>query len=272
MTIDQKNIESRLEKRTISLMGIPFYCSNIEHFIDLMIENCLKNQKKENNLITATGAHGLSLSRRDKDFAMLLKNSYLNLPDGIPAVLIGRLKGASAMKRCPGPDFFEKAMRKTAPHRVAHFFLGGREGIAEKLVQSCKINFHNDKIVGTICPPFRTITDDEIQSYAEDINAKGTDILWIGISTPKQEFLAQRLSRYTKVYYIITVGAAFDFHTGNLKKAPLFLQKIGFEWAYRLYKEPKRLFKRYAIAVPEVIFFGITDIINYKQKQFRNRR
>lgn len=264
--MESKALKNSIEKHTIPVMGIRFYCHTIEYLIEHIIEICSGGFEKENRRITATGAHGLSLSRRDRDFSEILNQSYLNLPDGMPPAWVGRLKGAPLMRRVPGPDFFEQVMRKTAQHPIKHFFLGGREGIADELKKSCAAKFNNSNVVGTICPPFRSYIDKEIVEYANIINFKETDILWIGISTPKQEFLAERLSGHLKTHFIIPVGAAFDFHSGNLKKAPKFIQEIGLEWAFRISKEPRRLFKRYITVVPEIIYYGIKDVLSHKKE------
>jgi N-acetylglucosaminyldiphosphoundecaprenol N-acetyl-beta-D-mannosaminyltransferase len=108
------------------------------------------------------------------------------------------------------------------------------------------------------------MTDNELKLLAEDINSKNTDIVWIGLSTPKQEIFAYRLSKYTNVHFLCTVGAAFDFHIGAVRQAPPVLQKMGLEWLFRLIMEPKRLFGRYLVIVPLFLYYGIFDIITYK--------
>ncbi len=106
------------------------------------------------------------------------------------------------------------------------------------------------------------MTDDEVKSLADKINSLNVNILWVGLSTPKQEIFAYRLSRYVNVDFICTVGAAFDFWTGNLKRAPKWVQDIGMEWFFRLIMEPKRLWKRYAYVVPMFIFYNLYEVFN----------
>jgi len=110
----------------------------------------------------------------------------------------------------------------------------------------------------------------EMELLGKQINYSKTNIVWVGLGTPKQIYFSHRLSSYCSVHAILAVGAAFDFHTGKIKKAPLWLQKIGLEWFYRLLREPKRLFKRYLRVVPAFVFFGFVDVlIFYYKKVFR---
>ena len=214
-----------------------------------------------NRIITATGVHGVITARTDADFNRILNHpNTFNLPDGMPTVWVAKAKGAKHIERCFGPFVFAEIMQKTAKTELKHYLCGGNEGVAERLKQSCEQRFKNFNIAGTHCPPFREITDDEFQNLANEINALETDIVWIGISTPKQEKFAWRLSQYTNVKALITVGAAFDYHTDSIRPAPRWVQNIGMEWFFRLTMEPKRLWKRYAEIVPKFIFFGFLDI------------
>ncbi len=251
-----------LDEFIIKINDIPFYCDSVDNLTRHILDTCNSGEKM-NRLITATGGHGISLSRKDHRFANVLKNSYLNIPDGIPAVWIGRLKGKKGMKRLPGPDFFGHLIRNSAEQQLRHYFCGGKEGVADELREVCARKYCNSNIVGTFCPPFRTLEEEELKNLAADINGKNVDILWIGISTPKQELFAERLSFHINTHFVITVGAAFDFHTGRLKKAPILIQNVGLEWAFRVLMEPKRLYKRYSRTVPEVIFFGIKDLLQH---------
>ncbi|MBN1396974.1 MAG: WecB/TagA/CpsF family glycosyltransferase [Bacteroidetes bacterium] len=223
------------------------------------------DKNERNNLcISATSAHGLVYAKENMDFAPILNSFYLNLPDGMPCVWIGRLKGAKGMQRCYGPDLFIELIKKTTDTAIKHFFCGGKERVAIDLMELCKIKYGNKNIVGTFTPPFHEMTDEELMELADKINIMKTDILWIGLSTPKQEIFAFRLSKFTKVNIICTVGAAFDFHTGRMQQAPMLIQKIGMEWFFRMLMEPERLFKRYLKVVPLFIYYNIYELFRKK--------
>jgi N-acetylglucosaminyldiphosphoundecaprenol N-acetyl-beta-D-mannosaminyltransferase len=179
----------------------------------------------------------------------------------MPGVWVGRLKGAKGMQRCYGPDFFKEVILKTADKPIKHFFCGGKEGVSEELRQVCMDKFGNSNIVGVYCPPFREMSGAEIEELAQKINSLNTNIVWIGISTPRQEIFAFCLSKFTNVHFLCTVGAAFDFHIGRVEQAPKWIQKIGMEWYFRLTREPKRLWKRYFEIVPLFVWYNFLEII-----------
>lgn len=240
----------------MQILNIELYDKGLEHAVNDIIQRL---DAKNNHIISATGAHGLVHAQKNVSFKEILQSFYINLPDGMPGVWVGRLKGAKQMKRCYGPDFFKEAMKASAETGHTHFLCGGMEGVADKLKTVCEEKF-GATVVGTYCPPFLPVDKFDYKEIGEQINKVAPDFVWIGLSTPKQEDFASRLSKFTDVGYICTVGAAFDFHIGNVKQAPAWIQKIGMEWFFRLLMEPKRLWKRYVEIVPLFIWFNIKDV------------
>lgn len=256
--------ENNLE--VVEVLGVPLYARDIPQATSIVVSLC-QSGVKNNSLISATGAHGLVFSKKNPAFADILNSFFLNLPDGMPGVWVGRLKGAKQMQRCYGPDFFAHLMRISADVDIKHYFCGGNEGVADALKIAVSKKFGNDRIVGTFCPPFLPLDKYDFAAIAKDIAACGADIVWIGLSTPKQESFAHRLARETNVSFIITVGAAFDFHTDRVKQAPAFLQRAGLEWLFRLSMEPKRLYKRYLEIVPFFIFYNLMELVKGTKKK-----
>lgn len=212
--------------------------------------------------ISATGAHGLVEAQKDPAFKSTLQQFYWNLPDGMPLVWLGKAKGFNQMTRCYGPDFFSALLTQTAHlAEVKHFFCGGKEGVAEQLQQRVAIKFYNSNVVGTYCPSFNGMKEQDWQQLAGSISASGATVIWIGLSTPKQERFAIELAKRVSVHLLITVGAAFDFHTGLQPQAPHFMQRAGLEWFFRLCTEPNRLWKRYLEIVPKFVFYGMQDLL-----------
>jgi len=252
----------------IKVLNIPIYVGSIQSVCNLLINDLLK-KTSSNSLISATGAHGIITSTENEDFHNILsKEFYINLPDGMPLVWIGKLKGFKEMERCYGPDFFAYLISATKHSSIKHFLCGGNEGIADELKEVCEKKFSNKQINGTLCPPFLPVNKYNYESIAEQINVAEPDIIWIGLSTPKQEIFAYNLSKYTKASFIICVGAAFDFHTDKLKQAPSWMQKIGLEWFFRLCMEPKRLYKRYFSIVPKFIYFNVLNLFGVYRNKF----
>ncbi len=249
----------------VRVLDVNLFDRDIPTAVDWMLDQ-LSTGEKRNRLISASGAHGLVTAQQDPEFRRVLSRFDLNLPDGMPAVWVGRWKGAKGMQRCYGPDFFQAVMDATRQLAVRHFLCGGKEGVAEALRRVCAERFGNPNVVGVFSPPFREMSDDEMKDLGENINTLEADIVWIGLSTPKQERFALRLAAFTNVYFICTVGAAFDFHTGGVRQAPRWMQRAGLEWFFRLLTEPKRLWRRYAKIVPLFIYYNLREWV---QGEFR---
>jgi len=248
---------------TKEVIGIPLYDGTIESFFKI-VGNTLLEGSKENRQISFCDANVLvSTKKNNLLYDTLCNHTYLNMPDGMPGVWVARLKGAHYINRCYGPDVFEHILKKTAnDSSITHYFSGGKEGVADELRSFCEQNFGNKNVVGTHCPPFHELSEEEIEFIADEINSRGTTMLWIGISSPKQDIYARRLSKYLNVYFIFTVGAAFDFFTGRVKQAPKNIQRSGLEWLFRIFMEPKRLIKRYIQVVPQFIYLNLIDLLN----------
>lgn len=254
----------------VEVLGIPLYDRDIDTAVEEILRSLQDPFVAGTRRISATGAHGLVEAQDNELFRQALLSCFINLPDGMPGVWVGRWKGAKQMQRCYGPDFFKAMMHASAKLPVKHFLCGGKEGVAEQLQQNCKSRFDNQQVTGIYCPPFREMSEAEMQELGQRILDSGAHIVWVGLSTPKQELFAQRLSAYLQHVYLITVGAAFDFHTDQVKQAPGWVQKAGLEWFFRLLMEPKRLYKRYFKVVPLFIWLNMKeflDIYIYKKKR-----
>ncbi len=248
---------------SITINNIPLHNYSFRDAVKKIITKA-SGDERENCCVSLTGAHGLVYARKHPEFEELLHSFYLNLPDGMPGVWLGRMKGARLMQRCYGPNIFAAIMKASSTRNIKHFLCGGKEGVAEKLKVACAKKFNNTNITGTYCPPFLGIDEYDYEMIAEKINRSGADIVWIGISTPKQEQFAWRLSHYTNTHFLITVGAAFDFHTGSVPQAPGLMQQLGLEWFFRLMMEPRRLAKRYMEIVPLFMYYSVLDLWKYK--------
>jgi N-acetylglucosaminyldiphosphoundecaprenol N-acetyl-beta-D-mannosaminyltransferase len=195
--------------------------------------------------ICVTGVHGVIEAQDDPDFKRILNGAFLCTPDGMPMVWAGKLNGQREMRRVYGPDLMLDLCTWSEASGAKHFFYGGADGVAALLVQKLKEKFPKLQVVGTFTPPFRRLNATEEENLVKQIRAVQPDILWVGLSTPKQEkFMAEYLPKLD-ANVMIGVGAAFDFHSGRVKQAPRWMQRSGLEWFYRLCREPRRLGKRY---------------------------
>ena len=248
---------------TVEVLGVPIFNGTSAEAAAHIVATCMSGTAKANRFVSATGAHGIVTAKKDPAFRSVLEEAYLNLPDGMPTVWIGRMKGSTRMERCYGPEVFERVIKESAHSSVKHFLCGGKDGIALALAEVCRTQLGNSQCVGTYSPPFRALTSPELADLAREINSTKTDIVWIGLSTPKQEVFARELAKHIQVHFIITVGAAFDFHVGAVRQAPKLIQRMGLEWAFRLATEPARLFRRYLEIVPLFIIYGIRDLASF---------
>jgi N-acetylglucosaminyldiphosphoundecaprenol N-acetyl-beta-D-mannosaminyltransferase len=200
---------------------------------------------REQHYVCVTGVHGVMESQRDPALREIHNRSGLTTPDGMPMVWAGHRAGATWMKRVYGPDLMLDVLARSAELGWASYLYGGKDGVPELLAERLAARFPGLRIVGSYSPPFRTLTSEEDDSIVERINAANPDLVWIGLSTPKQErWMAAHVGRLTAPV-LLGVGAAFDIHAGTLRQAPPWLQRSGLEWAYRLYREPRRLWRRY---------------------------
>jgi len=211
-------------------------------------------QEKKRGYICITGVHGVSEAQSDPAFRDILNNSFLTTPDGMPMVWCGWKDGYKEMDRVYGPDLMLQVLEEGVASGVKHYFYGGQEGVAEKLKSKLEEKFPGLKIAGCYCPPFRELTDEERSVLQEELRRIQPDIIWVGLSCPKQErFMAKYLPLFPTTL-MFGVGAAFDFHAGTVPQAPRWIQRAGMEWFYRLTKEPKRLWRRYLVNNP--LFIG----------------
>lgn len=248
--------------QTVDIIGIPLFAGDIPGAVDLVRKAYQRQPDGRTRCISATGAHGLVTAQKDPALNAVYRRFYLNLPDGKPGVWVGRWKGAKGMERCYGPDFFAAVMAATAEEpAIRHFLCGGQPGVAEDLRDVCRTRYGNEHVVGVYSPPFRPLTEDEFADLGREIDGSGANFVWIGISTPKQEFFADALAKHTQARFIATVGAAFDFHTDRVRQAPGWIQQGGLEWLFRLLMEPRRLYRRYMVVVPAFIAYNIRDLL-----------
>jgi len=211
-------------------------------------------QEKGRGYVCLTGVHGVMESQRDTALRDILNHSFLCLPDGMPTVWVGRLQGHPEMGRVYGPDFMLQLCKLSARHDYRHFLYGGKHGVAEKLRARLEILIPAINIVGTYTPPFRPLTHFEGEDLIRRIEQSRPDIVWVGLSTPKQErFMAQYIERLnTKL--MVGVGAAFDIHAGLVSDAPQWIKDCGLQWLDRLCQEPRRLWRRYLTNNPRFLW------------------
>lgn len=182
-------------------------------------------------------------------------------PDGVPLVWVGRARGRSVERVC-GPDLMPALIDRARALGARHFFYGGAPGVAERLAERLAETYPGLEVAGTHSPPFRPLTPEEDAAEIEMINAARPDYVWIGLGAPKQDLWAARQRSALDAPVLLAVGAAFDFHSGGLRRAPAWMQRTGTEWLFRLLAEPRRLFRRYAVTNTRFAYLLLRETVS----------
>ena len=214
-------------------------------------------RNRERHIVAVTGVHGVIEAQDDPKFKRILNDAGLNVPDGMPMVWLSRLAGHKQVSRVFGPDFMLGVSKSLAERNGRAFYYGAASGVAEELARALERRYPGLVTAGDYCPPFRALTAAEEDEVAERINRAAPDIVWVGLSTPSQELWMARFRPRLEAPVLIGVGAAFDYNTGQVRRAPPWMQKSGLEWLFRLVQEPKRLWKRYARNNPLFVYYLI---------------
>ena len=240
-----------------NVLGVGISALNLDSAVAVI---CQAIERKAKGYVCVTGVHGVSEARREPAFRKILNQAFLNTPDGMPMVWMGRLLGFHDMGRVYGPDLMMRLCELSPARGLRHFLYGGAPGVADELRRRLEQRFPGLKIVGTHSPPFRPLTAAEEEELVRRVGELKPDIFWIGLSTPKQEqFMAQYWQRLDATLFF-GVGAAFDFHAGRVRQAPLWMQRSGLEWLFRLGCEPRRLWKRYLKNNPLFILRALAQL------------
>jgi N-acetylglucosaminyldiphosphoundecaprenol N-acetyl-beta-D-mannosaminyltransferase len=195
--------------------------------------------------ICVTGVHGVMEAQSNSKLLQILNHAVLNTPDGMPMSWVGRLQGHSNMDRVFGPEFMYSMCRLSLSRGYRHFLYGGQPGVAEQLQKTLEKEFPGLQVVGTYTPPFRSLNIEEEEVLLHQVQDARPHIIWVGLSTPKQEhFMAQYVQRLG-VPLLVGVGAAFAYHTGKIRDCSPWIKRAGLQWLHRLAQDPKRLWRRY---------------------------
>lgn len=212
------------------------------------IEGWIENRMP--NYVCVTGVHGVMESQSDTRLREIHANAGLVTPDGMPLVWMAHRLGSPQTRRVYGPDLMRALTQRSADRGYRQFYYGGGAGLADRLARVLTAKHPRLKVVGSHSPPFRPLSEEEDAEIVAAINETDPDIVWVGLSTPKQEYwMASHVGRI-KAPVLIGVGAAFDFLAGTKRQAPLWMQRNGLEWLFRLLSEPRRLWKRYFTIIP----------------------
>jgi N-acetylglucosaminyldiphosphoundecaprenol N-acetyl-beta-D-mannosaminyltransferase len=209
--------------------------------------------RSEPRYVCVTPAHAIMDCYDNPALRAIYNASGLTTPDGMAVVWWLKLHRQRHVTRVYGPDLLQAVCAHLADSGARHYFYGGAPGVAEKLVARLRRQVPGLQVAGIISPPFRALTAEEDAEVRRQIAASQADIVWVGIGSPRQEMWMAEHCGQVGAPVLVGVGAAFDFLSGSKPQAPLWVQRSGLEWLFRLFSEPRRLWKRYVLGYPRFV-------------------
>jgi N-acetylglucosaminyldiphosphoundecaprenol N-acetyl-beta-D-mannosaminyltransferase len=222
---------------------------------------CGRSTIANGQYVTVTGAHGVVESAYNTKVQQAHRQATIVVADGMPLVWLGRLLGYKTVGRCNGPELMEVIFAEARYRELRHFFYGGNPSVLENLRNVLVSRFGEFNMVGLHCPPMRPLGFTEDEPVLERIRALKPHIIWVGLSTPKQEIWMQMHMPRIGCGIAVGVGAAFDLLSETTQRAPRWIQRTGFEWLFRLAVEPRRLYKRYFFIIPRFSYFWLETLM-----------
>ncbi|MFO1074442.1 MAG: WecB/TagA/CpsF family glycosyltransferase [Geminicoccaceae bacterium] len=235
-----------------NVLGVGISAVNMQSAIETVLGWVAR---RERHYVCVTGVHGVMESMQAPALREIHNRAGMVTPDGMPMAWLLRLGGHRGSDRVCGPELMPELFAQGQARGLRHFLYGSSPATLARLERSLLALAPEARIVGTLSPPFRPLTAEEDAAIVAEIDASGADIVWVGLSTPKQEYWMAAHRERLAAPVLIGVGAAFDIQAGTVARAPVFLRRTGFEWSYRFLKEPRRLWRRYLYNNPR--FLGL---------------
>jgi N-acetylglucosaminyldiphosphoundecaprenol N-acetyl-beta-D-mannosaminyltransferase len=234
-----------------NVLGVAIDAVDMDQALRRIAEELSSGRK---GYVCFAGVHGVMEVQRSADLAGTFAGATLVLPDGMPTVWVGHRQGNTSMRRVFGPELMLEVLQREEFQSYTHFFCGGKNGTAQELRDRMQERFPHIKIVGTYTPPFGPMSTEQEREFVRMVKELHPDILWVGISTPKQErFMAQYLP-LLDTRLMFGVGAAFDYHTGRIQDCAEWIKQCGLQWLHRLLQDPRHLWKRYLLNNPAFVY------------------
>jgi N-acetylglucosaminyldiphosphoundecaprenol N-acetyl-beta-D-mannosaminyltransferase len=228
----------------VNILGVGVSAVNMDQALE-RIDVWVADGKRQ--YVCVCPVHSIMECRRSEVVRATFNAAGMVTPDGMPVVWVARWSGHPHVGRVYGPDLMLAVLER---QRHRHFFYGGGPGVAKRLAESMKRRFPQVDIAGILEPPFAPLDQLCTPEAAQAINDSRPDVVWVGMSSPKQDRWMAQMRPLLDAPVLIAVGAAFDFHTGAVRQAPLWMQRSGLEWLFRLAVEPRRLWRRYLVDNP----------------------
>lgn len=248
-------------KSTADLFGYTISAAGLQE--DVATSFDLIKSGKSSHYLACANPHSMVVASKDSLFRDALKNASLLVPDGAGIVLAAALLKKPTIERVAGFEFF-KALSDHASHQggTRYFFLGSSKHVLDLIESRFRKEYPNITVCGTLSPPFKSeFSEEENNAMVSMVNAAYPDVLWVGMTAPKQEKWIYQNRDKLKVPFIGAIGAVFDFYAGTKKRSSPFWQKLGLEWLPRFLKEPRRLWERNLKSTPIFLWWIVRERI-----------
>ncbi len=232
------------------VLGVPVSLVSLAVAVRTIVSWC---EAGTAHFVCVRDVHGIMRAQDDPALMALHEQAGLVTPDGMPLVWLARHRGHNGVDRVCGSDLVTALSRVSVDKGIRHYFYGGKPGVAERMAAALSERYPGLEVAGTYTPPFRALTVQEDSAVTAAIVAARPHIVWVGLSTPTQEYWMRDHVDRIPGATLIGVGAAFDFHTGDVKRAPVWMRSRGLEWLHRLVSEPRRLWRRYLVLAPRFV-------------------
>jgi N-acetylglucosaminyldiphosphoundecaprenol N-acetyl-beta-D-mannosaminyltransferase len=211
------------------------------------------DQRSEPFTFACANPHSLVVARHDAQFRDSLRSCSAVVADGVGVRVAGMIAGTSFGPRITGWDFFHATMCELDARGGKAFLFGSRDAVLAKMLARAAIDYPNVQ-VATCSPPYGEWSEAENEAMLQQIRAFGPDVLWVGMTAPRQEKWMQANALRSQVPVIGSIGAVFDYYAGTVRRAPSWVCEAGLEWLYRLAGEPRRLWKRTVVSAPRFLW------------------
>lgn len=232
-------------RNIISILGVPIDAVTRDE-AGIITENLIKESNKSCKMIFAPNVEFIMYAQKDKEFFDILKQSSLSTPDSIGVIIGAKFQKKSFPERIPGQSYFRKIIELSNEKGYSIYLLGGKPGIPEKAKENLEKIFPNVNIVGVHHGYFNENEEEEV---IEEINKLQPNVLFVALGAPRQEKWIYNHRNELKVDVATGQGGTYDYEAGKIKRAPVWVQKIGMEWFWRLCREPKRIKRQLVLPV-----------------------
>jgi N-acetylglucosaminyldiphosphoundecaprenol N-acetyl-beta-D-mannosaminyltransferase len=238
-------------------LGIPIDRKNLAEVTEEALEAI--NRRMSQRVFVCANPHSLVVAQHDLGFQSALTQANLVVADGVGVTVMAKLAGLQIGPRITGTDYFQSVLNSLQQRGGGRiFFFGSSQRVLDLIAKRFIVDFPSLILCGIFSPPFGSWNDEENRRMVQVINDARPDVLWVGMTAPKQEKWVEENRQNLAVPVIGSIGAVFDFYAGTYARAPHWVCRIGLEWAYRFLLEPRRMWQRNCVSAPKFLWLVLS--------------